>query len=388
MKANGSSDMKTSRSAVPGPRVAGGCDLRPLPIAGIESGYPGADRSTLSQVDLANLGVGIVVSDSHGTITQVNAAAKRLSQMDPEGKALSTAPSIWGEMFDAKGRPIPVEEWPCVRALRGKTTISAECRLVRRDGSSYDILFGACPIRSAKSQIVGALSSLTDITDYKQKELAFREDAALNERSRIAADIHDTAVQGLNAVVLQLEAAEEEILANPEQARQRLRRVREIARESLAETRRSMWTLCQESFDDKHPAIALAFVAQKLFAGTPVKLQLSLGEDTRAIPTDMRIELLRIGKEALSNVLKHARATTVTLELAWLEKELRLSVLDDGQGFKSESLPSGQGGFGLFGMRTRAERLGGKLVVESRPERGTQIVAHFPLPLYQVKKCA
>jgi signal transduction histidine kinase len=188
--------------------------------------------------------------------------------------------------------------------------------------------------------------------------------------------------------VLQLEAAEEEILANPEQARQRLRRVREIARESLAETRRSMWTLCQESFDDKHPAIALAFVAQKLFAGTPVKLQLSLGEDTRAIPTDMRIELLRIGKEALSNVLKHARATTVTLELAWLEKELRLSVLDDGQGFKSESLPSGQGGFGLFGMRTRAERLGGKLVVESRPERGTQIVAHFPLPLYQVKKCA
>jgi len=388
MKANGSSNMKTTRSAGPGPCVTGGCDLRPLPIAGIESGCPGADRSTLSQVDLANLGVGIVVSDSHGTITLVNVAAKRLSQMDPEGKALSTASSIWGEMFDVKGRPIPVEEWPCARALRGKTTISAECRLVRRDGSSYDILFGACPIRSAKSQIVGALSSLTDITDYKQQEFAFREDAALNERSRIAADIHDTAVQGLNAVVLQLEAAEEEILANPEQARQRLRRVREIARESLAETRRSMWTLCQESFDHKHPAIALAFMAQKLFAGTAVKLQLSLGEDTRAIPADMRIGLLRIGKEALSNVLKHARATTVTLELAWLEKELRLSVLDDGQGFKSESLPSGQGGFGLFGMRTRAERLGGKLVVDSRPERGTQIVAHFPLPPYQEKTCA
>jgi signal transduction histidine kinase len=388
MKANGSSTMQKTGSARPRPCLAGRRDPQPGPIAHIEAGIPGVGRSPLAQVALGDLGVGIVVSNSHGTITMVNAAAKRMSQMDPEGKALSIAPSIWGEMSNIKGRRVPVAQWPCMRALRGKTTVGTECHLVRGDGSSCDILFGACPIRGAESQIVGALSSLTDISGYKQKELALREDAALNERSRIAADIHDTAVQGLNAVVLQLEAAETEILESPEQARQRMRRVREIARESLAETRRSMWTCCQESFDNEDLAIALEFIAQKLFEGTTVKLQLSLGEDTRAFPAEMRIELLRIGKEALSNVLKHARATTVTIELAWLEQEVRLSVLDDGRGFISESLPSGQGGFGLFGMRRRAERLGGKLVVDSRPERGTQVVAHLPLPPHLIGKCA
>ncbi|MGD1078001.1 MAG: histidine kinase [Candidatus Sulfotelmatobacter sp.] len=346
------------------------------------------ERRTLSQVTLGNLGVGIVVCDAHGTITLVNAVAQQLSQMDPQGKALSAAPSIWGEMSNIKGRRVPLAQWPCMRALRGKTTVSTACHLVRRDGSSCDILFGACPIRGAESQIVGALSSLTDITDHKQKESVLREEAVLNERSRIAGDIHDTVVQGLNAVVLQIEAAEEEIIESPGQARQRLRGVCEIARESLADARRSMWTLCQESLDNKDPATALAFVAQKLFEGTAVKLQLSLAKDTRALPTEVRVELLRIGKEALSNVLKHARATMVTVELTCLEQELRLSVADDGRGFTSESLLGGRGGFGLFGMRRRAERLGGKLVVESRLKRGTRVVAHLPLSPHLARKCA
>ncbi|MGA8343553.1 MAG: ATP-binding protein, partial [Candidatus Sulfotelmatobacter sp.] len=144
----------------------------------------------------------------------------------------------------------------------------------------------------------------------------------------------------------------------------------------------------QESLDNKDPATALAFVAQKLFEGTAVKLQLSLAKDTRALPTEVRVELLRIGKEALSNVLKHARATMVTVELTCLEQELRLSVADDGRGFTSESLLGGRGGFGLFGMRRRAERLGGKLVVESRLKRGTRVVAHLPLSPHLARKCA
>ncbi|MFZ0863018.1 MAG: histidine kinase [Candidatus Sulfotelmatobacter sp.] len=388
MKANGSSNMERTKSARTGIHVVGRRDRTQFPLSGVDDGMPGVYRSTIGEAALENLGVGIVVSNSQGTITLVNAAAKQLSQMDPEGKALSAAPSIWGEMSNIKGRRVPVAEWPCMKALRGKTTVSTACHLVRRDGSSCDVLFGACPIRGAESQIVGSLSSLTDITDHKQKEFVLREEAVLSERNRIAADIHDTVVQGLYAIVLQLEAAEEEIIGSPGQARQRLRRVREIARESLADARRSIWTLCQESLYNEDPATALAFLAQKLFQGKPVKLQLSLAKDTRVLPAQMRIELLRIGKEALSNILKHARATTVTVELACLERELRLSVVDDGRGFVSESLPGSQGGFGLFGMRKRAERLGGKLVVESRPERGTQVVAHLPLPIHLARQCA
>lgn len=388
MTANRSSNMKRTKRARTGIYVAGSRDRTQFPLAGVDDGMPGVYRSTIAEAALGNSGVGIVVSNSQGTITLVNAPAKQLSQMDPEGKALSAAPSIWGEMSNIKGRRVLVAQWPCMKALRGKTTVSTTCHLVRRDGSSCDVLFGACPIRGAESQIIGTLSSLTDITDHKQKECMLREEAVLSERDRIAADIHDTVVQGLNAIVLQLEAAEEEIIESPEQARQRLRRVREIARESLADARRSMWTLCQESLDNEDPATALALLAQKLFQGKPVKLQLSLAKDTRALPAKMRIELLRIGKEALSNILKHARATRVTVELACLDRELRLSVMDDGRGFVSESLPSSHGGFGLFGMRRRAERLGGRLVVESRPERGTKVVAHLPLPIHLARQCA
>jgi hypothetical protein len=232
--------------------------------SGITQGnLPEVNRNTVSPLMLADLRVGIVVSNSDGTITLANAAAKRLAQMNPEGKSLSVAPRIWGELFDPSGRRVPVHRWPCMRALQGKTTVDLECRLVRSDRSGSSILFGSCPIRKAGSQMCGSLSSLTDVTDVKQKEVSLREDAIVRERARFATDIHDTLLQGLSAVVLQFEALEPEL---PQELALKLVRIKQIARETLAETRRSIWVLSHEPADEQDPAATLGFIAEKLFS--------------------------------------------------------------------------------------------------------------------------
>jgi signal transduction histidine kinase len=344
-----------------------------------EGSLPDVDRSTLSQLMQVNLSVGIVISDSHGKITLVNGAAKRLAQRAPRGKSLTVAPSIWGELFDASGRHIPVKRWPCMRALNGENTVALECRFLRSDGRACDILFGSCPIKKRGSQITGSFSSLTDLTEQKWKEASLREDAIAGERGRLAAEIHDTLVQGLNAVVLQLGALDQGFSADPEHVRADLRRVRETARESLVDARRSIWILSGDLPKGGDPATSLAFLARKLFADSPIRLHLHLKNCAFPLKADLRLGLVRIGKEALTNVLKHSGATTVRIDLSYGRKSVRLSVLDNGCGFVERALANTPGGFGLFGLRSRTEHLGGRLMIQSQADRGTHIIAIFPL---------
>jgi signal transduction histidine kinase len=350
-----------------------------FPISLLQVRIPGADPNVLSNLIWEQPGIGMVACNSHGRITTVNIAAKRLAQTNPEGKSLSAAPRIWGEMFDVNGRGIPATEWPWYKALQGETTLGSECRLVWRTGDSHEVLFGAYPIKGTDSRTMGVLASLVDITERNRRELTARADAVLDERSRMAADIHDTLIQGLNAILLQLEAVEAELVEQPVQARQRLRRLRDFARENLVEARRSIWSL-SGNCSDEDPAVALAFVAHKLFQGIPIQVELNLEKGGCKLNPQLRLGILRIGKEALTNVLKHARATTVKIELSYDDRFVRLSIFDNGRGFVAAPTSGNQRGFGLFGLRTRAESIGGRLMLQSRPGRGTQVVATIPLP--------
>jgi signal transduction histidine kinase len=282
-------------------------------------------------------------------------------------------------MLDLENRLIPVSKWPFVRALNGESVIREECRLLRIDGSSSQILFSASPIKPAGCKAAGAIATLTDITEHNHKSLVRHNEELSRERDRMAADVHDTLLQGLNAIVLHLEAAESYTDKESIQATEELRRTLDIARNSIKEVRRAIWSLSTESFEQVDPSFALSFLAKQLFQGTPVKLELCLYKEPRSLSTEIRRELVQIGKEALVNALKYARATTVRIELSYRPGEVRCCVTDDGRGFVPSSLPTGRSGFGLFGMRNRAERLGGKLVVNSQPGRGTKVLALVPL---------
>ena len=219
-----------------------------------------------------------------------------------------------------------------------------------------------------------------ELNAQHQKDLMGCEDAVRRERNRIAADIHDTLSQGLSAVILQLEDAEYDFVENPKGARRKVRRTLNLACETLAAARRMMWTLCHEPIDGEDLATGLSTFARQVFAGTPVELQLSLAKGPCPLPSHARSQLLRIGKEALSNALKHARPSKVCVELAYLDEEVRLEVDDDGKGFEAGIAPSGQQGFGLCGMRARATGVGGTVTVNSQPGVGTSILALMPIP--------
>jgi signal transduction histidine kinase len=146
------------------------------------------------------------------------------------------------------------------------------------------------------------------------------------------------------------------------------------------EARRSMWTLCHGSFDNEDPAVMLESLARKMFEGTNITLQFGLQRRASALPPEVGFELLRIGKESLVNVLRHARASKVRIELVYRPQEVRLSVVDDGRGFVPIPFSITQQRFGLFGLQTRAEHLGGRVAVQSHPGRGTRILARVPIP--------
>lgn len=329
-------------------------------------------------VILRSAPVGVVVCNSHGKIALVNAAARQLARVDPEGKMPYIASKVWGEMFDQNGKHVPTAQWPCARALHGDVTTRMECHMVHQDGSTYDILLSACPISFA-GQSVGSINTLADITQYKRSLLMSCEESLSKERTYLAAYLHDGLAQDLAAIMLQLQAGECELPGNQGKAKAHVQLALKVARESLAAARRYLWTLSHEPLVNEDLPRALTFLAQQFFAGTPVQVALSFPEKpAQLLPAAIRTELLQLGREALANVLKHAKASKVTVELTCSNREVRLSVIDDGSGFAATP-PGAERGFGLFSMRMRAERLGGNVMVDSQPAHGTRVVATVPL---------
>lgn len=205
-----------------------------------------------------------------------------------------------------------------------------------------------------------------------------KQSAVLEERNRMARDIHDTLAQGFTGIVVQLEAAEDIFRENPEGASAHILRAKGLARESLAEARRSVWALRPRVLEASDLAGALKQLANELTKGTRMQVKFSAWGAARRLPPETESNLLRIGQEALTNVLKHAQASMVGIELAFDEEKVQLSILDDGQGFDTQVKTTGRG-FGLVSMRERARAIGGELTLLSRAGGGTQVLVAVPL---------
>jgi signal transduction histidine kinase len=207
-----------------------------------------------------------------------------------------------------------------------------------------------------------------------------REAAVLEERQRLAREIHDTLAQGLTGVVTQLEAAEAALQDRPEAAREHLDTARRLARQSLGEARRSVHALRPGPLEEGRLVDAIAAVARdwSRTSGVPAAVT-SVGE-ARPLPSETEVTLLRVAQEALANAGRHAGASAVALTLAFGDGQVSLDVTDDGVGFDPAAPRSGNGssGFGLTAMRERVAALRGNLDVESGPGQGTTVVATIP----------
>lgn len=206
-----------------------------------------------------------------------------------------------------------------------------------------------------------------------------REAGVADERRRLAAEIHDTIAQGLTGIIAQLQ-----VVANAPDlttARTHLERASTLARHSLGEARRSVQNLAPIALENDGLPEALKNTVAEWGERTAVRAEFTVTGSTEQLHDEISATLLRIAQEALSNAARHARATRVGVTLSFLGDEVILDIRDDGQGFDPLALPerTRTGGFGLDGMRARAERVAGSLTIEAEPGHGTALSARVPL---------
>ena len=258
--------------------------------------------------------------------------------------------------------------------------------VLRKDGIVLDCEVSAILRRSESGTETRIQGIVRDVTEIKRSEAAAleqaREVAVLEERNRMAHEIHDTMAQGFTGIVLQMEAAEQSMETSPGALPEHLNRARALAREGLQEARRSVWGLMPHALEQSTLEAALQEEVRRFDAEGRSKVTFAQSGKPRELPPDVQTVLLRICQESLTNIRRHADASQVDVTLNYDEHEVLLSVQDNGSGFDPPTVEKEKRGlsFGLTGMRQRAEQINGQLIVDSTKNQGTLVRLTIPTP--------
>lgn len=204
-----------------------------------------------------------------------------------------------------------------------------------------------------------------------------KQAAVLQERSRMARDLHDTLAQALTGIVIQMNLAENTVVQSQREALRHIARARKLARDCLVEARRLVFALQPQALKRQCLGAALQQLAEELTSDTEVRIEFTCQGTADVLFPEVETELLHICQEALTNVVKHANSNNVSIELGFDPQWVRLSIQDNGQGFDL-STPTPTQRFGIAGMHERARQIGGKMEIRSEPGYGTRIQVVAP----------
>jgi len=320
-----------------------------------------------------------------GSLLQVNGVC--LTQIDSEGK-LKSFQVLLGDPRDVQILEKP--SWLTPQRLligfavvcSGLIVFAGWTVMVSRKNAVLNFLIrerekAQLALQQANDQLEERVKARTEqlkfqITARKESELQFK--AVLAERTRLAQELHDTVEQTLTGIAMELDTARKLYEKHPEDALAHLELSCDLMSRSQLEVRQSVWDLrrlVQEQFDI---ASALLENARQLTTGTNIRVELTTKGKVRALPEVVEENFLRIGREAIVNVLKHAQATAVTIQLEFEPRLVVLKIHDDGPGFVPAEAPGpDEGHFGLLGMSERVKRLGGQFSLVSAPGAGTTV---------------
>lgn len=268
----------------------------------------------------------------------------------------------------------------------GETFRNLDVVRQRKDGTLLDVIVTASPLRDPAGQIAGFLGISKDISERKrlQRALLAQEQslAVLEERERISMDLHDGVIQSLYSVGLRLESCLSLVASAPEEVTRRLERATDDVTSIIKQIRDYVFDLRAHHLHGRRLTEGLVELAQELRTNTMMPVEVIADDAARGaserLSEAQATNLFLVAREALTNILKHARASQAAVQLSASDGILCLTVKDDGIGFDLEAARSG-GGDGLRNIAERAKLLGARLNVNSQPGSGTEIGLEIPL---------
>jgi PAS domain S-box-containing protein len=272
-------------------------------------------------------------------------------------------------------------------AMREHRDFVIDYRIVRPDGTLRYIHSVGHPSFDEAGTVVEYFGVLMDVTDRKRSERALRMARAramrarfaakLDERNRLAREMHDTLLQGFTGVALELVAVTNRVGGPPETV-SALRDVIMRAQRTLEDARRAIWDM-RAPMSAASPTEALRAAAEETLRPTEMALEFHTAGEPWPVEPDVQVVLHHVAQEAVTNAARHSGASVVTLTLSYRRRHLRLSVSDDGQGFVVDpELRAFGGHWGLITMRERAMQIGASLTVRSTPGEGATVTLVVP----------
>lgn len=353
--------------------------------------HPSVDQALLQHI-LDALPVAIWVAAPDGTLLFNNPAARAIWQGE-----LWVGMDGYGEYKAWRadtGEAIAAEDWAMTRALRqGETTVDEAIDIQCFDGSRKTVLHSGLPVRDARGDMLCAIALNQDITglhamqtrledDRRRMETLAIESLSIQEaeRKRLSRELHDEVGQSLTALKIALGTLNRN--CRDDACEPGLGLAIGIADDLIETVRDISRRLRPSQLDDLGLAAALRWHLDKtpVAEGLDIAFEENIGHDR--LPTETELCGFRVVQEALSNILRHARASRVEIELRRDDGRLELAIGDDGIGFDLDLIwhqPPHRRSLGLLGMKERAAALGGHFQIDSLPGRGTRILVSLPL---------
>jgi ligand-binding sensor domain-containing protein/two-component sensor histidine kinase len=228
--------------------------------------------------------------------------------------------------------------------------------------------------------VVAALGLVVGGWRLRLRQVKRQFGLVLTERARMAREIHDTLLQSLAGLELQVDAMSTQIDSSPGGVKQHLERVRRQIQSDVTEARQSIWDLRSSRLESRDLAGALQQLGDAVTAASNLRFEFIVsGRPVRCAPK-VEEHLLRVGREAVSNAVRHAQARVIRLELLYSDDEITLKVSDDGRGFDPQEAVHPTGAhWGMATMHERAQAIGGRLRLVSHPGGGTNLEMVAPL---------
>ena len=264
----------------------------------------------------------------------------------------------------------PVGAAPQWRELVPGVRITEQGPMRHKDGTTFPVEVHFTALESQGRNLI--LGSILDITETKQAEDTQRELAVLEERNRLARELHDSVTQSLYSLTLFAEAARRQSESGEwDRVTGYLSQLGETSQQALKEMRLLVYELLPLDLESEGLIGALQQRLDAVEGRAGVEARLIV-EGEISLPPELETCLYRVALEALNNSLKHAAATKITVRLAAEGERVALNIEDDGNGFDQEALPD-RGGMGLTSMRERTDEVGGTLEILSEPGKGTTV---------------